>query len=108
MSDWVKVATVDSVKPGTVVQVEVGGEPVCLANTGEEFLATSDICSHDYVELHDGWLEDDEIECPQHGSRFNMRTGKVLNPPATQSIAPYETKVEGQDVFVRGPMERVK
>jgi nitrite reductase/ring-hydroxylating ferredoxin subunit len=108
MSDWVKVASVDSVKPGTVVQVEVEGEPVCLANTGEEFLATSDICSHDYVELHDGWLEDDEIECPQHGSRFNMRTGKVLNPPATQSIAPYETKVEGQDVFVRGPMERVK
>lgn len=108
MSEWVKVTTVDAVKAGTVVQVEVEGEPVCLANTGEEFLATSDICSHDYVELHDGWLEDDEIECPQHGSRFNMRSGKVLNPPATQSIAPYETKVEGQNVFVRGPMERVK
>jgi nitrite reductase/ring-hydroxylating ferredoxin subunit len=108
MSEWVKVTTVDEVKPGTVVQVEVEGEPVCLANTGEEFLATSDICSHDYVELHGGWLEEDEIECPQHGSRFNMRTGKVLNPPATQSIAPYETKVEGHDVFVRGPMERVK
>lgn len=108
MSDWVKVTTVDGVKPGAVVQVEVEGEPVCLANTGDEFLATSDICSHDYVELHDGWLEEDEIECPQHGSRFNMRTGKVLNPPATQSIAPYETKVEGQDVYVRGPMERVK
>jgi nitrite reductase/ring-hydroxylating ferredoxin subunit len=108
MSDWVRVITVDAVKAGTVVQVEVDGEPVCLANTGEEFLATSDICSHDYVELHDGWLEEDEIECPQHGSRFNMRTGKVLNPPATQSIAPYETKVEGQHVYVRGPMERVK
>jgi nitrite reductase/ring-hydroxylating ferredoxin subunit len=108
MSDWIKVGTVDDVKPGTVVQVEVEGEPVCLANTGEEFLATTDICSHDYVELHGGWLEDDEIECPQHGSRFNMRTGKVLNPPATQSIAPYETKVEGRDVYVRGPMERVK
>lgn len=108
MSEWVRVSRVDAVKAGTVVQVEVEGEPVCLANTGEEFLATSDICSHDYVELHDGWLEDDEIECPQHGSRFNMRTGKVLNPPATQSIAPYETKVEGQNVYVRGPMERVK
>ncbi len=108
MSDWVKVAAVDDVKAGSVIPVEVGGEPVALANTGEEFLATSDICSHDYVELHDGYLEDDEIECPQHGSRFNMRTGKVLNPPATQSIDAYETKVEGHDVYVRGPMERVK
>ena len=106
--EWVKVARVEDVKPGSVIQVEVDGEPVALANTGEEFLATTDICSHDYVLLSGGWLEDDEIECPQHGSRFNMRTGKVLNPPATQPIAPYETRVEGPNVYVRGPMETVK
>jgi 3-phenylpropionate/trans-cinnamate dioxygenase ferredoxin subunit len=105
MGDWVRVATASNVKPGTVVQVDVDGEPVALANTGEEFLATTDICSHEYVLLHDGWLEDDEIECPQHGSRFNMRTGEVLNAPATQPIAPYETRVDGDDVYVRGPME---
>lgn len=108
MADWVKVARVDDVKPGNVIQVEVDGEPVALANTGEEFLATSDVCSHDYVLLSGGWLEDDEIECPQHGSRFNMRTGKVLNLPATQPIAPYQTRVEGHDVYVRGPMEIAK
>jgi len=106
--DWVRVAGVEDVKAGSIIQVEVDGEPVALANTGEEFLATTDICSHDYVLLHDGWLEDDEIECPQHGSRFNMRTGKVLNPPATQPIAPYETRVEGHDVYVRGPGEDAK
>jgi nitrite reductase/ring-hydroxylating ferredoxin subunit len=105
--DWIRVASVDEVKPGNVVQVEVDGEPICLANTGDEFLATSDVCSHDYVMLSGGWLEDDEIECPQHGSRFNMRTGEVLNPPATQPIAPYQTKVEGRDVYVR-PMETAK
>jgi 3-phenylpropionate/trans-cinnamate dioxygenase ferredoxin subunit len=107
MSDWTKVASVDDVKPGNIVQVEVDGESVALANTGDEFLATSDVCSHEYVMLSGGWLEDDEIECPQHGSRFNMRTGEVLNPPATQPIAPYQTKVEGRDVYVR-PMEIVK
>lgn len=105
MADWVRVASVSEVKPGSIVQVEVAGEPVALANTGEEFLATTDICSHEYVLLSEGWLEDDEIECPQHGSRFNMRTGEVLNPPATQPIAPYQTKVEGDDVYVRGPLE---
>jgi 3-phenylpropionate/trans-cinnamate dioxygenase ferredoxin subunit len=106
-SDWVRVASVDDVKPGNVLQVEVDGEPVCLANIGDEFLATTDVCSHEYVMLSGGWLEDDEIECPQHGSRFNMRTGEVLNPPATQPIAPYQTKVEGRDVYVR-PMEIAK
>jgi 3-phenylpropionate/trans-cinnamate dioxygenase ferredoxin subunit len=108
MGDWVRVAGTSEVKPGGVIEVEVDGEPVVLANTGKEFLALSDICSHEYVMLHEGWLEDDEIECPQHGSKFNMRTGAVRNPPATQPVAPYEVRVEGQDVYARGPMETSK
>ena len=108
MTEWVRVAAVDDVKPGDVIQVEVDDEPVVVANTGSEFLATTDICSHEYVLLHDGWLEGETIECPQHGSKFDMRTGEVLNPPATQPIAVYEVKVDGTDVYVRGPMEKIK
>lgn len=108
MTDWVRVAAVDDIKPGDVIQVEVDEEPVVVANTGSEFLATTDICSHEYVLLHDGWLEGETIECPQHGSKFDMRTGEVLNPPATQPIPVYEVKVDGQDVYVRGPMEKIK
>jgi 3-phenylpropionate/trans-cinnamate dioxygenase ferredoxin component len=104
MTDWVRVAAVDDIKPGDVIQVEVDDEPVVVANTGSEFLATTDICSHEYVLLHDGWLEGETIECPQHGSKFDMRSGEVLNPPATQPIEVYEVKVEGQDVYVRGPI----
>jgi 3-phenylpropionate/trans-cinnamate dioxygenase ferredoxin subunit len=103
--DWIRVASVSDVKPGNVIQVEVDDEPVALANTGDEFLATSDICSHEYVELSQGWVEGDEIECPQHGSMFNMRTGEVLNPPATQPIPTYEVRVEGQDVYLKGPIQ---
>lgn len=101
MSDWVRVAAVDDLKVGSVIRVEVEGEPVALANTGQEFLAVSDVCSHEYVLLHEGWLEGEELECPQHGSKFNMRTGRVLGPPATQPIAPYQVKVDGQDVYAR-------
>lgn len=104
MSDWVRVAALGDIPEGGVIQVEVSGEPVALANTGEDLLATSDICSHEYVTLHDGFLEGEEIECPEHGSKFNMRTGAVLNLPATKPISPYEVKVDGQDVYVRGPM----
>jgi nitrite reductase/ring-hydroxylating ferredoxin subunit len=108
MNDWVRVAAVDDIKPGDVIQVEVDDEPVVVANTGSEFLATTDICSHEYVLLHDGWLEGETIECPQHGSKFDMRTGEVLNPPATQPISVYEVKVNGSDVYLRGPMEKKK
>lgn len=98
---WTRVASVEEVAPGEVKQVIADDEPVCLANAGGEILATSDICSHEYVLLSEGWLERDEIECPQHGSKFNMRTGEVINLPATQPIPVYDVKVEGSDIFVR-------
>jgi 3-phenylpropionate/trans-cinnamate dioxygenase ferredoxin subunit len=105
--DWVKVATTDDLKPGRVIQVEFDDEPVALAQTEQgEYLATSDICSHEYVLLHDGWLEGEEIECPQHGSRFDMRTGDVRDLPATQPVPIFEVKVEGDEILLRGPIEQ--
>ena len=103
MSDWVRVAAAGDVKPGHLAQVLIGREPVCLGNVDGELLAISDICSHEYIELHEGWLEGDCVECPQHGSRFSMRTGAVSGLPATKPVPAYEVKVEGDDVYVRGP-----
>lgn len=99
--EWTPVASVQDVKPGEVIQVTVGDELVVLGNVDGEFLAVSDVCSHEFVLLHDGWLEGDTIECPQHGSKFSMRTGEVRNLPATQPIPVYEVRVEGDDVFLR-------
>ncbi len=103
MSEWERVASVDDVKRGQVIAVEIDDEPVALACTEDsEYLATSDICSHEYVLLHDGFLEGDEIECPAHGSMFSMSTGEVRNLPATQPIPVYDTKIEGNDIYLRG------
>ncbi|GAC1364941.1 MAG: bifunctional 3-phenylpropionate/cinnamic acid dioxygenase ferredoxin subunit [Actinomycetota bacterium] len=102
--DWVRVASVGEVKPGQVVQVAVAGEPVCLGNVEGQLLAISDVCSHEYIELHEGWLEGDQVECPQHGSRFSMRTGEPSGLPATRRVPAYEVKVVGEDVYARGPI----
>jgi len=101
MSEWSRVASATDLKPGSVRQVLVDDEPVCLARVDDEFLAVSDVCSHEYVMLSGGWLEDDEIECPQHGSKFSLRTGEAINLPATQPVPVFEVKVEGADVMVR-------
>lgn len=103
MSDWVPVARVGDVKPGQVIQVEVDEEPVAVANVDGEIRAFSDVCTHEYVMLSEGWLEGDEIECPQHGSRFDTRTGEVSGPPATQPLPIYEVKLEDSQIYVKGP-----
>lgn len=95
-----RVASVDDVEPGDVIKVYVDDEPVALANVGGDFFAVSDTCSHEYVMLSEGWLDDYDIECPQHGSKFDVRTGAVDGPPATQPVDAFETKVENNEVFV--------
>lgn len=102
---WMRVGSVHDVKPGDVIRVFADDEPVALANLNGELLAVGDVCSHEYVELHEGWIEDDAIECPQHGSRFDLRTGAVMGLPATRPIPVYEVKVDGEDVYVRGPTQ---
>jgi 3-phenylpropionate/trans-cinnamate dioxygenase ferredoxin component len=98
---WTKVASVKDVPPGEILGAMIGTDPVVLANIDGEILAASDVCTHEYVLLHDGWLEGDLIECPQHGSQFDLRTGKACSLPATQPLPVYEVRVEGDDVYVR-------
>jgi 3-phenylpropionate/trans-cinnamate dioxygenase ferredoxin subunit len=87
---------VDAVK-----RVEVGGTPICLAHAEDgNFYALSDICSHEDFSLSEGELWGLEIECPQHGSRFDLQTGKPLALPTTQPVATYPVTVEGGDVYV--------
>jgi nitrite reductase/ring-hydroxylating ferredoxin subunit len=105
IEEWTRVASAGEVKPGELKQVVIGDDEVVLANAEGEFLAASDVCSHEYVLLHDGWLEDHEVECPQHGSRFDLRSGEVRNLPATEPVPTYDVKVEGSDIYIKGPKE---
>lgn len=104
-TEWTRVASASEVKPGSVIMVTVEDDPIALARVDGEFLAINDVCSHEYVLLHDGFVQGDEIECPEHGSKFSLRTGAVRGLPATQPVEVYEVRVEGEDVFLRGPKE---
>jgi 3-phenylpropionate/trans-cinnamate dioxygenase ferredoxin subunit len=100
---WVRVARTDEIEPGTAKRVEADGEEIALVNIHGEFYAISDICSHEYASLSEGWVdeEDETIECPLHGSRFSVKTGEVLSLPAVYPIKTYELKVEDGDIYVK-------
>ena len=88
MSDWVDVEAVDALPPGSVKVVEVDGAMIAVFNVDGEFFAIEDVCTHDGAEIASGCLRGDEIECPRHGARFNVRTGAVLSAPAYERRAP--------------------
>jgi len=101
MSDWIDVAAIDELEAGGVMLVDVDGTEVAVFNIDGEFYALADVCTHDGGTLADGTVEGYEIECPRHGARFDIRTGKVMAPPAYEDVTVYPVRVDNGRVQVR-------
>jgi len=97
----VKACALSDIPEEGAIRVEFEGTPICLARSGGEVFAISDLCSHADVSLAEGDIEDGEVECWLHGSRFNLRTGQPSGLPATKPVATYPVTVEGDDVLVK-------
>lgn len=96
-----RVASVSDVPPESLKRVEAGGIPICLAHAEDgSFYAIGDTCTHEEFSLSEGELWDTSVECPQHGSRFDLRDGHVTGLPAVIPATTYPVTVEGEDVYV--------
>ena len=99
-SEFVPVAKTSEIPAGQFKSVVVNGKPLLICHTETGFYAVDDTCTHDDGPLGDGWLEGNAIECPRHGARFDVATGKVLCLPAAVPIGSYPTQVEGDEIKV--------
>jgi 3-phenylpropionate/trans-cinnamate dioxygenase ferredoxin subunit len=93
MADWVEVARDGEIPPGGSRVAEVNGAMVVVVNLDGEYYAIDDVCTHDGESLAGGDLEGDEIVCPRHGARFNVRSGAVMAPPAVEPIHVFPVRV---------------
>jgi glycine betaine catabolism B len=103
--DFVKVAKTEDVQVSQMMAVEVNNERICLANVNGKYYAIGNVCTHMGGPLAEGKLEDYIVQCPWHGSRFDIRSGKVVRPPAMQPEPTYEVKVESNDVLIKKQTE---
>ncbi len=99
-----RVASREDVAVGGLKPVMADHTEICLAHAEDgNFYAINDVCTHENFLLSGGELFDLDVECPQHGSRFNLVTGKVTGLPAVIPTTTYSVVVEGDDVFVEVP-----
>jgi nitrite reductase/ring-hydroxylating ferredoxin subunit len=101
--EWRRVAARAEIKPGEMLAKQLGEEPIALTEIDGRVYAVSDTCTHEFALLSDGFLEDNEVECPLHAARFDVCTGRCLAGPAINDLATYEVKVEAGEVYVRMP-----
>ena len=99
----VKICDASDVPVGQVRRFQLSGTSIAVANLGEEgFRAVDAICSHAHYFLDEGEVDVEEqtIECPKHGSTFDMNTGKPVTLPATLPVRAYATKADGDDILI--------
>ena len=97
-----RVADLDEVpdlgRKAVILQDEI---PALLLRVGDVYYCIEDVCTHDGQPLTDGPLEGDEIECPRHGARFDIKTGRATRMPANEPIRSFDTEVREDGVYVR-------
>ncbi len=99
--EFVPVLADAELREGEMKRVEAEGVPVLLVRREGAVCALSHTCSHLGGPLSEGKLEGDVVQCPWHGSRFNVRDGSVVDGPATFPQPCFEARVREGQIEVR-------
>jgi nitrite reductase/ring-hydroxylating ferredoxin subunit len=100
MTEFTRVARNGDVNEGGMAAFDVNGQRVAVAHVNGSFYAFGDVCTHKRCSLADGELEGKTVTCPCHGSQFDVTTGEVLNPPATEPVPVFPLRVEDDEIQV--------
>ena len=96
----VEIAPIADLPNGRGVRVGVGDDRIAVFRIGDLVHAIGDRCSHAEASLSEGDLFDGEVECPRHGSPFDLTTGKPGALPATTPVPVYPVAVEDGVVYL--------
>jgi nitrite reductase/ring-hydroxylating ferredoxin subunit len=98
MTQFVKVgsrAEFEDLEGGKVIEAD--GQCIAVFNIGGSYYAIENTCPHRGGPLAEGMVTGEEVICPWHGSRFNVKTGSVVTPPARQGVKSFPVRVTGND-----------
>jgi 3-phenylpropionate/trans-cinnamate dioxygenase ferredoxin component len=100
MAEWVRVGEAGEIAEGDCVSYSVADRAVAVANVGGTLYAFDDVCTHQQCSLSEGDLDDTVVECPCHGSQFDVTTGDVVQGPAADPIDTFDAREEAGELQV--------
>lgn len=86
---------------GQAMLVQIEGQRIAVARCAEGIFAFSDHCTHKGGPLSDGAVMGCAVQCPWHGSQFDIRNGRVIAGPAEEQLKLYDVEIRAGEVYVR-------
>ncbi len=96
----VEITPLDKLPRDRGVRVKVGDQRIAMFRIGDDVYAIGDVCSHAEASLAEGEVFDGSVECPRHGSEFDLETGVPSSLPATAPVSTYDVSVEDGTVYL--------
>jgi 3-phenylpropionate/trans-cinnamate dioxygenase ferredoxin subunit len=103
--DLLEIAPADQLPEGERLYIEAGGKQIVIFNLAGKLFAIGDVCTHDNGPVGDGEIEENEIICPRHGGRFDIRSGQATSLPAVVDIPAYPVRVVKGMIEIGVPKE---
>ncbi len=100
MSKFVEAARKNEIPDQSAICVEVSGKTIAIFNLGGEFYAIDNTCTHRGGPLDEGDIIGEEVECPWHCAKFNIKTGEVTLEPAEENVTKYNVRVQGEVIEI--------
>jgi nitrite reductase/ring-hydroxylating ferredoxin subunit len=97
---YIKVASTKNLPSGEKINAKIGNKEILVINLNDNYYAIGNICTHKGCKLSNGTLIEGKIECPCHGSVFDIKNGKVMSGPAKKSEPVFKVKIEGDQILV--------
>ena len=94
------LAKAEELSPGQCRAFDVEGSNIAIFNVDGNYYAIDNICTHDYAPLTDGDVEGTTVICPWHMAEFDLKTGAVLTPPATEDLKSYKVSITNGDLQI--------
>ncbi len=91
---------------GQMLLATDGARRIVIGRCPEGIVAFSDQCTHRGGPLSDGALVGCAVQCPWHGSQFDVHTGRVIAGPAQKAITVYDVNIRNGEVYVGVPGEK--
>jgi nitrite reductase/ring-hydroxylating ferredoxin subunit len=102
VADFERVAALEEIPENGMRRfVSAEGAPVLLIRMGSNVYGIGSTCSHDGGPLHEGTLRKNVVQCPWHGARFNVKSGRVLTGPATSNVPRYDVRIRDGQIEVK-------
>ena len=99
--EWHDVGAVEAVSDDLALAAKIGEREIGVYSIDGKLYAIEDVCPHAYALLSQGFIEGEEVECPLHGAKFHVPSGKCTKEPGGRDLTRFEVRTEGGRVYVK-------